>query len=93
MDPLETLWTPYLIPYLRGGVGVVWCIIPCTRGLPVGVYLMCVRYETTLDGTLQKWSRMDPFGPILDLSRPHFGAQDPSEDPLWSGSDRPRGRK
>ena len=62
----------YLRPYLRGGEVEVWCIIQCRRGLPVGVSGM----RPLWDGTLQKWSGMDPFGPILDLSRPHFGAQD-----------------
>ena len=47
-------------------------------------------YETTLNGTLQKWSRVDPFGPL----RTSFWCTGPLLRTLfWSGSDRPRGRK
>ena len=58
------------------------------------VYLMCVRYETTLDGTHQKWPRVDPVGTYFGPLKTPFGAQDLLLRTLfWSGSDRPRGRK
>ena len=85
------LWTPCLRPYLRGGGrGVVyhtmhtWITRRCTS--PV-----CVRYETTLDGTLQMWSRMDPldlFGPLGDHLETIWTRLRPCGD-LWKGVWRP----